>query len=575
MAEVKVAVQSQLDQILAQIKSIDKSVVGLKDSFGKMGDGASEAVEKQTKKTEGFLASLRSVSGRVSDQIRRDFSALVSLESISGALKISEQFKGGVTETIKLSDTIRKLGQSLGIAQGDFSKFQAKMVTGLGEIGLGSDSAANALQGLAGTPVRGQEALMGYAQSSGQLAQISGEKGKEGDIAKGIANVIQAKGGNVNDTKQMGAVAEDLRRVFNQTGKMPSETLRTMQEMFTSMSSDFRKTIGSRGLANLAATAQMAGPNSTKLIEEMLGKNPIARSALNAQGFKGVFSDKGLDVEKFRKASQGVLSRVGGDPRAAAKTLGLSDEAAEGFVRLSESLDRVKAAQDGVNNATGDLNTQQKQTMSLSEAFSASINRVKKTFATPLSAATQGATNMLSSASQSGIGSAAVVAGGGLVAAMLAGGGLRGIGKGLGLGGMLKAKATEAVTGEKVQDVRVVNADEIGGGSGAAGALAGAGGMLGKAGKALGGAGAVAGAGMAGYELGNQLINPLIENNTQGTTAEGFKGNAVERMIFWLEKIANTENYQKIAKANKMMVDLKITQRDLKDSKASSRGGGF
>lgn len=574
MADVKIAVQSQLDKILEQFKEIDQSVHSLKDSFGKMGEGAGEAVEKQTKKTEGFLTKLRSVSGRVADQIRGDFSALIGLESIGGALKISEQFKGSVTETVKLSDTIRKLGQSFGIARDDFVKFQTKVVDGLGDIGLGSDVAANALHGLAGTPVKGQEQLVQYSKTSGQLAQISGEKGREGDIARGIAQAIQARGGNVNDVKQMSAMAEDLRRVFNQTGKGPTETLRTMQELFTSMSSDFRKSISSRGLANLAATAQTAGPNSTKFLEEFLGKSPIARKAMEAQGFKGVFSNQGLDVEKFRKASQGVLSRVGGDPRMAAKTLGLSDEAAEGFVRLSESLDKVKAAQDGVNRATGDLATQQKQSMGLSEAFSASINRVKKTFASPLSMATQGITNVLSGASQSGLGSAAVVGGGGLLAAMLAGGGMRGIGKGLGLGGMAKARATEALTGEKVQDVRVINFEEAGGKlGGMAGAASAGGGFLGKAGKALGAAGAAAGVGAVAYELGQSVINPLIESGTQGTNNEGFKGNGVERMIFWLEKIANTENYQKFQKAQKVMVEL--NKRDLKQSKPSSRGGGF
>ena len=195
---------------------------------------------------------------------------------------------------------------------------------------------------------------------------------------------------------------------------------------------------------------------------------------MEAQGFKGVFTEEGIDIEKFRKASQEVLARVGGDPRLAAQTLGLTEEAAEGFVRLSESLDRVQAAQESLRGASGDLAKQYRESMGFGESFRASINRVKKVLAEPLAIATEKGTELLSAAAQSDVGALAVTGGAASLAALLAGAGMRGVGRGL-LGAgttAVKTQAAEALLGQKTIPVYVTNASEIGGGM--AGAAAGA-----------------------------------------------------------------------------------------------------
>lgn len=144
------------------------------------------------------------------------------------------------------------------------------------------------------------------------------------------------------------------------------------------------------------------------------------------------------------------------------------------------------------------------------------------------------------------------------------------------LGGVSKGLSVEELTQGKVQAVYVVNLKELAGtfgGSGldSAGKIAGAGG-LGALLSKIGGsklfgmlvkgsihaapyAGAAA-AGYAGYQIGDKAVNPLIDKFTQGKTADGFEGNAVERLIYSIEKLIGTEDSKNIQRANKIQVEI-------------------
>lgn len=470
---VEVTVRSQLLKIAQDLEVIAKASEKVQNGLKGSAEDVGKAVNDSTRKVQSGMDKLQSFGRRLADSLRKDFSSLAGINALAGSLKLSEQFKGSIKETVNLSDTIRKLGSTFGIAGKDFASFQSRMTKGLGAIGLSSDDAANALQGLADTPVRGEKNLIGYAKAAGELASIGNEKGSEGKIANGLARVVKGSGGDPNNMGAVGSVSEDIRRARNATGKSPSEILAAMQQLLTKMPEEMRKTVGTRGLTNLAAISQVAGANSTQFLEEFMSKSSVARKALEAQGFKGVFNKNGLDVDKFGKASKSILGRVGEDPRLAAQTLGISEEAADGFIRLAKSLDKVRSAQDAIAGSTGDLDEQYRSSMGLGEAFRANINKVKGVFAGPLAGITQGVTDVLSKASGSGVGAAAVVGGGGLLAALLAGTGLKGIAGGLGMGGIAKAGAVEGLTGRQVQPVYVTNASEMGGiGKGAMGGAA-------------------------------------------------------------------------------------------------------
>ena len=226
-------------------------------------------------------------------------------------------------------------------------------------------------------------------------------------------------------------------------------------------------------------------------------------------------------------------------------------------------------ALDESGKASRDYAKEARESMGFGEAFRANIRKVQGTIGEGLGAITQGATDLLSSASESTGGAIGTVAAGGLLASVLAGGGLRGIGGSLakGAGGLIKGKVAEGVTGKETIPVYVVNASEIGGGGSA---IAGAGKMVGIAKGALG----VAGAGALGYEVGS-LINEGIVEKTQGKTSEGFEGNAIERLFFKLDKLFGNERAVQFEKAQQMMnVKVEVTSKsgELKASTPKTRG---
>jgi hypothetical protein len=491
MSQVEISVRSRLGNIIEDLRKIQKEST-------KVGDELQGSVKKignvhadQIRKTGDYLGMLRRMGAVTAKEIADDFKALLSLEGVASGLKLSEQFKHNVKATVELSDSVRRLGHVFDISKDRFAGFQSKLVRGLGDIGLSSESATRSLEGLAKTQVRGEENLLGYAKLAGQLAATAGDKEGEANIAQGMAETLTAQGINPNDLNAASALAEDLRRGFNATGASATEILSNMHTIFSSMSQDFRKSLSTRSLVSLAVAQQVAGPQSTKFLEEYLSKSPLARKAWEARGFGGVMGKNGLDVEKFRAGAKGIMGQYQGDPRLMAQTLGLSEEAAEGFVRLYESLDRVAEAQERVQKSNGSLEKQYKQSRSLSESFQASINKTKALIAEPLSWATQKGTEKIGEASETAGGAAAVTGGAAVLAALLTGGGLKGI---LGMArGAVKGSAYEAVTGDKVQNVNVINAAEIGAaaGGGFAGIL-----------KSLG---LVAAAGAAGYAAGEAI----------------------------------------------------------------------
>jgi hypothetical protein len=485
-------------QVVDELKAIGDEAERTSSGLNSFANNVGKTTEKQIKNTETFLGRLRGMGSKIAKSMSEDFKALFSMAGVTEGLKLGNVFRENIKETFELSDTIRKLASIFGIAEDRFVGFQTKLTKGLGEIGLSSESAVNALKGLSETQVRGEEQLSEYAKAAGMLASIGGQKGQEGTIAKGMAGTLTAQGKNPNDINAMKSLSDDLRKSFNATGKTSTEVLSALESIMAKMPQDFRKALTTSGLVKMGTAAAIGGPNSTKFLEEYLGKSPIARKALEARGFKGVFGAGGLDTQKFRGAAKGVINQFPGDPRMMAQTLGLSEDAAEGFIRLYESLDKVDEAQAKMEKDTKALGDQYNASMTASEAFSASLNKLKASLATPIAYTTNFITtglqkafktsfddlvNLLPAGLQSSVGGAkkkiekylpdalnknlgstAVVAGGGVLAALMAGGGLKAIMKmGQGkAGGIAERMAYETVTGAKVQDVYVVNANEIG-----------------------------------------------------------------------------------------------------------------
>lgn len=569
MDNVTLSVRSELSKIVEDLAKVQQKAEQVSRTLGDMGKDSAEDLNKKAKQTENYFTKMRDVGRRTVDQLKRDFKSLLAVNALSESMKLSSQFAGSVKETIQLSDAVRKLGSTFGLTASQFSAFQSMLSKGLGGVGLSSETAANALRGLSETPVRGQRNLTEYAKAAGMLASISGEKGNEAAIAKGLAGVVTARGGNPNDLAQMQSVSNDVLRIRQATGKSATESMQALSSLFSGANPEFQKLLQSGGGVSLATAGLLGGQGATSFLERYLGMNKFERSGMEAQGLGRLIGAGGqLNAGAFSSTISEASRRGQGDVAAGLRTFGFSDEEAKGFIRLAQAVKENGAVIEQARTKVVDINKSYREGMGLGEAFRANINKVKSYIDT--SSLTQGATDILGKASETGLGAGAVVAGGGVLAALLAGYGLRGIGKGLGgmAAGGLAAGGVEALTGRQVQPVYVVNASEIGGLGGAASALAsGAGGLVGKFGKfgRFGALGLAAGTGIAGgaylgsqlekTELGKKFYDGLADLllSIPGAFSRGGGGPA----------------------SKEVKVKVELNKRELKESRQPTRGASY
>lgn len=577
MAEAKVSVRSDLLKIVEDLKIIAQTAEQTSQSLGASTKEVGKTVNDQVAVVSGGMNKLRTFGKDLVRQLGSDFKSLFSVNALVGGMKLSEQFGGAVKQAVTLNDTIRNLSPIFGMNEAAAERFKRTLIKGLGEIGVGSDAAANALQGLAETPVRGEKALEAYAKTASELAGISKQKGQEAAIAKGLSSVVVAQGGNPNDPRAMQKVAEDIVRIRNATGKSATEALDTLNKLFSSANTDFKKRLLQGGGVSLAAAGLIGGQGSTAFLERYMGLSKQARAGFEAQGLGRLIGQNG---ELNNAAFQGTISearrRGSGNAEFGLQTMGMSEEEAKGFLRLADALKANGDAVERAKRSVVDINQEYQKTMSLGDSFRANINRVKGGFAEVMDKIgapdlLNKGTDLLQGASHSMAGAGAVVGGSALLAAVLAGGGLKGIGAGL-LGGELKSRAIEGITGEKVQKVEVINwpmGMSLGGAASAAGGLGTAASFAGKAG--LVGAAAVGGMAVGSY------LNDVIESKTQGKTEEGFEGSSIERLIFKIDKLFNGQDYQNFMKAQQVLsqdvrVHVKSADKSLKVFRPGSRG---
>lgn len=560
MSEVSLTGKAELDQIYKALKTVNEHAQNAMNEISTLGKRTEDTMDKASKRTETNIKKTGTVLRRLASQLYSDFKALASIQSVAAGLKLSSQFSGSLKESIKLSDTVRRLGNSFGVAKADFGKFQAALARGLGDIGASSESAAAALEGLSGFGVEGIESAKNLAKGAVTLSGIGGEKGNEKAVASGLASAIQNQGKNVNDVGAQKDLIGEVTAAVMSTGKSASDILGAMNQIFSTMPAELRKSIGPKAMAQLATVATTVGPGATKAIQEYLSKSTEQRMALEAQGFN-VFKGGKLDMGALQSFIKGTEAR-GLSPRASLQTAGFSEEAAEGLVRIGQQADQVEKNLAKLSTASRDNEAAFRSTMGLLDSFKGSINTVKGWVESTFQGLSQKATDLLSS--QVGhAGSAAVVAGGGIAAAALTGFGVRKVSEmllGKTLGGAAAHAVGEQTIGDNVQKVFVTNAAEIGGG-GLAGAAAGG---LGLGSKLAKGAG-VLGAGVAGYEIGDQIVNPLIDKYTQGTTDTGFQGNIMERFFAKLDEYSGGRVSGTQANV-KVTVDTKVPNLHVKSS---------
>lgn len=419
---VELSVNSELSRIADELKAISKLQTEVSKGFEDNAKKASDGISNASKDSKNSVQGLGDLARRVASSIKDDFKALLSINAITSSLKLSSVFGSAIKESVSLGDTIRKLSNVFDIPEARFRTFQTNLMKGLGAIGLSSEAADNALNGLAETPVRGEGNLQSYTNTAGQLASVSGQRGQEGAIAKGLSQAVLARGQNPNDLKAMAAVADDVLRIRKATGAGAAESLGTLNDLFSHANAQFQGRLRSGGGVNLASAALRGGKDATSFLEEYLGKNSLSRSALDSQGFKDIISPNGsIDRGNVSGILREANRRVPGDAQAGLTTMGLSDEQAKGFIRLAKAMEESGDRINGASRAIVDLNKEFQDTMGLFEAGTAILSRFKSAFSGFFVTFEHDLTDLLKFLSKSDAGSTAAVGVGGIAALKLAG----------------------------------------------------------------------------------------------------------------------------------------------------------
>lgn len=532
MQEVKLSVRSELDRILKDLQKLRDANGEVGDAFKDTSKAIDKAIQDNTTKTRKQLSDTANMGRRMADFIKDSFRNLFAVEAIKRGLDLQSQISKAVDETIRLNDTVMKLGRTYGMT-GDQA---ARMVEKMSKKGLSAKAISDTMQGLRGTGVQGAGMIGEYSGAAGQLARISGNEESTGSISGLLARTLQAQGGNQNTPGAASALAESVYKATRTTGVASDQILQGMEQLFKTMPTEMRKSIGPDALAKMSSASALAGPGTTAAIEKALSMDKYQRAAFDATGFSKIFGKSGIDVNALKQFGKTAAKLGGGDLRAGVKFAsggGLGDQEAEGIVRLVEAADRIGDAQNEMSGIKQGLEDYEKATRTVGEAFKSVAARalggtgIQGMFGS----GQEYLKKRLNKYSESGIGSMGALGMGGLLAGGLLGAGGKGLGGILGLGGGV-AKGLALQEGTGVTPVYVTNASEIGKdglldkliGPGASVQAGGVLGKLGKVGAMAGTVGMGAGVGMLGYEAGN-LVSEMMGGSLSEREDEYKKNN--------------------------------------------------
>lgn len=539
MQEAKLTVTADVSKALVQLAKISNQFKGIEKELGALAKEAAEQIDNGLGKTEKKLTVMQRLAEAAGKGIKKSFANLIDIAAVAGGFQFGKQIGKSITETVALSDAVRKLSASFGIATDKRKDFQATLTKGLAKYGLSSEEAAGALQGLAGQGVTGADTVTSYATKGAQLASIGGETGNTGAITKGLAEVVRARGGSVQDTKAVDEIASVVAKAMETTGKSASEILASMEHSFENMTEEMKKVVSAKGMAQVATAAAVAGPGVEGLFEKITGAGLGEKQRQQAFGLDKLIDKQG---NVNLGALQGIEEKINGLAKSvgvtkASEIVGGDEASGKALMHLIHNADRVGDRFKALDQASGDVTAVQQKNMGLTESLNANFNKVKGEFASFGSAATQGLTDFFTDTSKSDIGAAAVTFGGGMASAAGSLSGAAGIAGAIGLGT---------------------------GGGGLGSAVVGGASALGL--PAMLAAGGVGMAGYAGYKAmstseGRQAL--ATGGSGQGGSDPGMLGDSII-------KLANAINSW--VTTSKKPIKVESVTRDLKDAKQPTRG---
>jgi hypothetical protein len=421
----KLQFEHNLPEILAALKATDAQTKALIDQIGAYSKSVSDGISQPTKKVETTLQKMNRMGKESLQGLGNSIKTFLGVQAIQAGLSISNQFKDTLSNTLKLSDAVRKLGDYYGIAENKRVDFQAQIGKALGEKGLGMEVGAAAMLGLRGQGVKSPEALTQYAVSAGSLASIGGEKGSEGAIAAGLADALRMRGIDSQNLVEMRKLSESVNEAMQKTGTAATDILSGMTRLYAGMSQEQKKKLGPGAMAQMAAIEAQVGPGALSFLQPALGAQTFAeKERVKALGMDKLVGSEGLKLDEFQKFMRDATKLGGGDVATGLRAKGLSSEQVSAAMMTMERMPAIR--QDLQRGRPGaPLEQQVGRTRGLQDTSEAMQNRVLGWASNLFAAGSQGATDIGQKLSESNAGSAAGVAG----AAALSGGL---VGKGIG-----------------------------------------------------------------------------------------------------------------------------------------------
>jgi hypothetical protein len=423
---VEISVKTQLDRITKQLEEIQRASASAERGIKTTAAQVDTAVATSMQKTQYGLGQSASLMRRTLQVMKTDLAALGTLGLIAGGFKLAGQFKESISGILSLTDAIRKYASVLKIA--DQPKFIGQLSRSLDEVGMGADVAAQGIEGLSHTQVRGEKAMIEYVKSAGMLASVGNQKEQTGNILGLLAGIQQARGARPEDTGAMNQLATQVLHAYKAGGGKGNVTdiLTSIKDTFNGMATDFRKSLTPKAVSQIEAISAAGGEASASFIKDYLSATSISRAPLNAMGMGNLFTNQGVNEK--------VLSNIINKGKQSAVTKGdvaggiyiasggaITEDQAKGLVRLYENMNQVNRAVEEMNADTQTLPQAFDSAKTSGEAFISVLDRVRNAFSESISSFDQDVTGLFKSIQKSKTGSALTVGALGLGLAVGAG----------------------------------------------------------------------------------------------------------------------------------------------------------
>jgi len=493
-----------LNEIASQSKEMASKI---EESLGKEAVKNFKKLETQSQETSDKISS---VFRNLGNRLKEDMKNFLGLNALMEGMNIAKDMKQGVEQIFDMEKAFDRLNTRLGLSvdkMNEFKKMSIMKVAGTGQ------EMKNIMPGMERVAAKGNVKdagqLADIAEMLGQSKAVNEKENVEG-LADSVVEILQRQGQKVTAK----SFKETLDALEGGRVKGALGSAGEMADAVKEMASFAKKSgMSTRDLSGLTSVASKGGEGSLNVMKQIMEKGSTKAGQEQLNGILGVslFKNGKLDPSQLGQINTGRFGQM--SESVMGEATGLSGASGADLTRMVESFKNnmgdFSAVAQGANETADQFGVAADNFSTKFDTFKEKLKGTVMIVGDDLSKAVnefmkgnfKGGLGSLSQAGGAMMDNKGALAGGlGLasLAALMTSGGLGQIMKNVPGGGMMKGAVGGAMAkAAGATPVYVVNASEIGGGSGAAGGALGA----------LGKAGAVAGAAGIGVAIGEALNN--------------------------------------------------------------------